>query len=307
MKNGLLFLLVISFVMLACLNPPHDNEYDPDNPNKAYLGGKTYRLDDTPLPQAQIRLMHESEVVDSTKSDVQGRFEFVNVDPGIYKVSAEAKYYKMVEFSPESLPAGAKDTFDIYFNEMFFNFEGEPIGAVNIPWWTLKAGDWQVVEDQSDPIFHTVPNVYQGDTAPGGNIAYCLTDQEFNNFFYSVAMKSEDISSMGWQMGIYFRYVDDNNYYRFRLTDHAATIVVNKVVDGNATVLFTDSSLVNKNTWYRLSVTCMGSEITCRLLGGGLNITKVITDDQFYRGKLGILTINQALIHFDDIVIRTIK
>lgn len=305
MRKFLTFIPILLLSTMSCLNPERDNPYDPNNPGKVYLGGTVYGINHHSIDGAAIKLIQDSDIVEETQSDGDGWYEFTGVDPGIYRLIAEFHLYTPLDIYPVDLPAWAEiDTFDLYFQEIFFDFENDPIGSQNIPMWTVQAGDWRVIQDTSGPAFHTVPNVYEAEIATGA--AYCLTDYELYDFFCEVSMKAEDINPAGWQMGIYFRYLNPNNYYRLRISDLGPhTIVINKVVGGDNTTLFTDASPINKNTWYKIRVSCLQKSITCTVSDGqGLDITKVIMDNDFDHGKIGILSINPGLIHFDDVKIR---
>ena len=305
MRKFLTFIPILLLSTLSCLNPGRDNPNDPENEDMAYLGGTDIGIDDNPIFGASIKLLQDDHIVEETQSDEEGWYEFVGVEPGNYDLIAEAHLYTTVDIHGVHLPEGGwNDTFDLYFKEIFFDFENVPVGSQNIPMWTVQAGDWRVIQDTSGPAFHTVPNVYEAEIATGA--AYCLTDYKLYDFFCEVSMKAEDINPAGWQMGIYFRYLDPNNYYRLRISDLGPhTIVINKVVGGNNTTLFTDASPINKNTWYEIRVSCLQESITCTVSDGqGLDITEVIMDNDLDHGKIGMLMINPGLIHFDDVKIR---
>jgi len=300
MKNGLLFLLVISFVMLACLNPPHDNEYDPDNPNKAYLGGKTYRLDDTPLPQAQIRLMHESEVLDSTKSDDQGRFKFTDIDPGIYKIIAEANYYKSVEFYPESLPAGTEnDSFDIYFYEIHFDFENEASGTQEPNGFQIISGDWKIKEDQSGE--HSKPNVYNGVNTTT-DTALTIIKEGLNDFWFNCKLKVMPLARYHWDVGTVLRYQDKDNYYLLKICPCGKIQLIKKLA-GVESLIGSADHPIKDSTWYSVAVDFSDSNIQIFLND---SIMLYVSDNAISSGKIGLWLNNPeniVSVNFDDITI----
>ncbi|MBN1128382.1 MAG: hypothetical protein JXA71_05315 [Chitinispirillaceae bacterium] len=299
MKVPVLILLLQVCFILSCLNPPRDNVFDPLNPDKGYLSGKTCTVDSTLLPGTLVKLVHKDRVTNSVTSGGDGRFEFSKADPGIYTVVAEAAYHTSVEFFPESLSAGDDDILDVYFHEMAYDFEIDNIGTAFIPGWSLPAGIWQVAEDLSDTLSHTVPHIYQGTTA--GGEACCLTDKEFRDFIFRVRMKS---NSGNPSMGIYFRYVDTNNYYRL-LLDAAGVAFVSRVVGGTSTDLFVQSIAFDKNIWYTMTVECRDSLLTFRVTGGSLNVGTAVVDSAFTQGRLGILASQNGTVYSDDIIIRT--
>lgn len=309
----LFFLPILCLFLVVCLKPTRDNEYDPENPDKVYFGGSTHEQSGLELQGAHIGLILDDEIVDSTKSDENGWFEFSEITPDIYKIVARARYYiHSLEFYPESLPAGTEiDTFDLYFDasEMFFDFEADAPGTEDVPELTVRTGNWWIDPDPSGSAFHTVPNVYKGKITGSSNRAICLTDQEYENFFFEVSMKSEESNlNNDWQMGIYFRYIDQDNHYRFRISGAPTHIVLNKVVDGAPTELLAINIPISKNTWYKLGVEFIGSTLKFRLADEqNVIIDDQIDDDSIKKGKLGIVIINPGIIYFDDIVVRTIE
>lgn len=301
MKDRILILLLQVCLFMACLNPPHDNVFDPLNPDKGHLSGKTCTVDSTPLPGALLKLVRQGNVTASLTSGSGGLFSFSDVDPGIYTVTAEAAYHSPVEFFPESLSAGCRSVLDIYFSEMKYDFEIDPAGTAFIPGWNVQAGTWQVAVDSSDMPLHTVPHVFQG-TISGAGACCCLTDREFGDLFFSVRMKSEIGNP---SMGIYFRYVDTNNFYRVLIDPRGtSTVAVNKMAGGTSTDLSVQNPTVDKNVWYTLTLECRGSDFTYRITGGSLNSGTTLSDSAFPRGKMGILVIPNGTVHFDDIIIR---
>ena len=299
------FISVFLLLLTVCLEPPRDNLYDPLNPDKVNLGGTTYRHDGSRLPEVSIRLIQRDSLVEEAVSGSDGWFEFSDIDPGIYKLVAKPTeyYYMPVEFLSESLSAGTDTILDIHFSHMVFDFESEPVGTREIPEWTVQTGWWQVVEDTSHGPLHSVPNVFRGyvpDTIIG--VALCLTNQPLNNFFYEVMMKSDDVSPLGWQMGMVFRYQNEHNFYRVRITETSPNrLVINKVVDDNVTVLYMDDPPIARNVWYKMTVECVGTEITFKLQGHNVDIVQIMNDPSLDHGKLGMLIINPGAVHFDDI------
>ncbi|NOR17986.1 hypothetical protein GQ543_09830 [candidate division WOR-3 bacterium] len=94
MKKLFLFLLIISFVILACLEPEHDNRYDPENLNKAYLGGTVYGFDGLPIQGAIVKLKRDAIIIREVASDDNGWYEFTGLVPDVYHLIAEAGYYR---------------------------------------------------------------------------------------------------------------------------------------------------------------------------------------------------------------------
>jgi len=92
MKKWLVF-PVLCILFIVCIKPERDNEYDPNNLNKAYLEGNVYGFDGMPLQDARISLLNADSsdtLIEDTDND--GWYEFIDVDPGIYAIIAEYGY-----------------------------------------------------------------------------------------------------------------------------------------------------------------------------------------------------------------------
>jgi hypothetical protein len=148
MKKLFLFLLIISFVILACLEPEHDNPYDPENLNKAYLGGTVYGFDGLPIQGAIVKLKRDAIIFREVASDDNGWYEFTGLVPDVYHLIAEAGYYRpLYMYDIDIAPGSNNDSFDLYFQEIYFDFEGEPVGNfwldVKIKILSTNMGNWE--------------------------------------------------------------------------------------------------------------------------------------------------------------------
>ena len=127
MNKFLIFIPILLLSTLSCLNPGRDNPYDPENEDMAYLGGAIFGIDDNAILGATIKLLQDDHIVEQTQSDEAGWYEFTGVEPGNYDLIAEVHLYTTVDIHGVHLPEGAwNDTFDLYFKEIFFDFEDEP-------------------------------------------------------------------------------------------------------------------------------------------------------------------------------------
>ncbi len=101
-------------------------------------------------------------------------------------------------------------------------------------------------------------------------------------------------------IGILFRYVDENNYYRFLLSSQRKTILVDKRVNGK----FTTIARYGEEEWQyaRFSATiAVYAEDIKVYLNDSLFFD--IEDSQFDKGKIGLTSISNLGSFFDDITV----
>ncbi len=292
----LFFLPIICFLLLVCLKPERDNEYDPNNPNKAHLAGKVYNSFDNNLPvvNAEITLTsEEGGSSENTLTDEHGWYEFARIDPGIYKINANAGYL-MKELFPESLPAGAEnDSFDLYFHEAFWDFENEPLNTDEPLGFTAVAGAWSVIDDPDQG------HVYNGNTL-GTGLAIAITDVVVNDFYYESMIKVDTSAGNTFVAGILFRYHDDQNYYVVTLfVDHIKLI---ESSSGAWTTIDTALRGFSHNRWYTLSVDCSGDHIKVFIDNETTPVFDV-HNGTFADGRVGLFAEDNPSVSFDDIYI----
>jgi len=288
------FLLpIICFLLLVCLKPEHDNEYDPNNPNKAYLEGNVYGFDSFPVRNAKVALTYDDSNFIEQYSDNEGWYSFDRVDPGIYKIVAHGEYYKFFEYYPESLSAGASDTFDIYFYEAFWDFENEPLNTHEPLGFSAVAGAWSVIDN------HDQGHVYNGIT-PGTGLAVAITDVVVNDFYYESMIKVDTSSGNTFVAGILFRYRDDQNFYVvIFFTDHIKLIESHL---GTWTIIDTKWRGFSLNHWHTLSVDCSGDHIQV-FIGNETTPLFDVHNGTFADGRVGLFAENNSSVSFDDIYI----
>lgn len=283
--------------MVSCLKPPRDNEFDPNNPDKAYLSGRTY-CPEGPLSTIVNLIKSDTIIYLTDTSGGSGFYEFKKIDPGIYKILARAPYYKPVEIYPESLPAGTEnDTFDIYLCEMYFNFDDEAVGTQEPFGFIRKTGNWQVVEDNQEPGKHTVPNVYNCDDSLG----VALFNKPVANFYLSAIFKISVMTMPYWKTGFLLRYQNENNYYVISID--SANMALLKIINGTPQMppIGVVAYSFSKDTWYYLEADVYDNHFRIKL-----NYEEMIVadDNTFSEGSVGFWVFNNPGHHtsvdFDD-------
>jgi len=259
MRRIFLSATIVLLAAVTCIEPDRDGPYDPNNPNKPSLYGYTRTYDWSPLPGASVELRQGGDVKYSTQSDNEAWFEFVDIDPGIYQLYAEAEYYAP-EVETLYLCAGCKDTIDVQFEELYFNFDDETPGTQE-PFGFLRVyGSWQIQEDNTAGDEHSLPNVYNavhhGSTDP---FALSLFRDTLRGFWLSINVKVLT-SASDWYAGLVLRYQNENNYYLVQFNPNGLALM--KMRDGVLSQLAsTTSHTFASNVWYHVSTYMEGEKI----------------------------------------------
>lgn len=290
-----IFILIIIILMVACLNPKRDNEFDPNNPDKAYLTG----IIDSPygkVKKAKVKLLTlDHELYDSTFSDLEGWYQFSDIDPGIYKIMAFAPYYLPAEYYPESLPAGISDTVDLYFSTMIFNFDNDTVGTIEPFDFMRVTGNWKVQNDISAP---SQPNVYNCFSQRG----LVLYNQTVESFAIGIEFKFNAPPDSFSHVGVVLRLQDSLNYYTVSVSKEMLFFC--KVVNGVLIIIENAPVFVAHNQWYDLWVDVCDTQFKV-YFNEELKIEKA--DGTFGEGKTGLLIeragVNLLSVNFDNVII----
>jgi len=252
----------VLLVTLACLEPPRDNPYDPNNPDKGYLAGTAYDHNGDFLEGAMVKLKIGDIDEYSTQTDFQGNYEFAEVDPGLYTLVAEAQYYSTLYFEDVEIKSYThNDTFNLYFQELYFNFENEQSGTAEPFGFRQLFGTWQVQEDHGEPAQHSIPMVYGAVNNPMSTFyAMSVLRDTLTDFWFGANIKVLGSSASSWRTGIALRYQDANNYYLVQFTTNSLSLV--KVRDSSPLPMgIIDTLSFSTDMWYYLSAHLYGSTI----------------------------------------------
>jgi hypothetical protein len=294
-KNSSVLLLLF---FTACLNGPHDNRYDPLNPDKATISGYVWVFDSTILNDAVISLMQKGDVIETDTSDDLGYFNIANIDPGIYTVRMKGRYYKPIELSPESLWAGTCKIFSITANSFFF--EEDQDGTTEPYSFRVMNGNWQVADDFTEPNFHTTPHVYRGVYHDTGGFSLAVCEKNIKNFFVQTSLIVSRASSTGWKAGIVFRYRDDRNYYLLQIDSDTARFY--KVLADSWILKDKREEKFSTDVWSTISIRCMNEQTLCYVND---NFQFTVLDSSFANGGVGFWVSNRfpgetTAVNFDD-------
>lgn len=294
------FLLILFFT--TCLEPPRENPNDPYN--QAYFAGTAYDHDSNPLEGARVKLKCNDVIKDETMTNSSGWYEFPQVTACTYTVIAEAEYYTTLYYDGVYIPKSSHiDTFNLYFDELHFDFDNEAPHTQEPFGFATLFGTWQV---QEDPNAHSAPNVYNAiHTASSAPFALSVLRDTVEDFWFSAKIKVLSGSST-WNAGLALRYQDENNYYLVQFMPTGLSLM--KIQNGIPTQLaIAGTYTFTPNTWYRVSANVYDTHIEVYLDYDEL----FEVDDNsspFYIGTAG-LWINtseptgSATAHFDDVYI----
>lgn len=262
MKKFAMTAWVILLVTMACLEPPRDNPYDPNNPEKGYLAGTAYDHNGDFLEGALVMLKIGEFEKYSTQTDFQGNYEFAEVDPGLYTLVAEAQYYSILYFEDVEIKSyTSNDSFDLDFNALYYNFESEQVGTVEPYGFRHIIGTWQVQQDYAEPAQHSTPMVYSAtNSASSATYSLVVLQDTLDDFWIGVNIKILGSSGSAWRAGLILRYQDANNYYLIQFTTSAFSLV--KVRDGSPLPMaMVDTLAFSADTWYYVAAQLTGNEI----------------------------------------------
>lgn len=297
MKKFIILGLGIVLILISCLKPARDNPFDPDNPQKANLTGYILSADGK-VGEARIILKYygynDNKVYAETTADNEGKYEFLEVDPGIYRILAFAPHYLTGGYFPESLPAGMSDTVNLYLPGMIFDFDDVPIGTKEPYNFKVTFGNWMVKSENNAP---SPPNVYNCNDTLG----LSLYNKIMDNCCISIELMIKNLPPSG-KAGIVLRFTDHLNYYLVAISKD--TLSFGKFVDGIYDPLGSAPNSINANEWYNLFVESSGEYFKI-YFNGEMKIDE--TDEEFSEGKFGALIYGEDNIPsdvcFDDVKI----
>jgi hypothetical protein len=253
---------LVLLATLACLEPPRDNPYDPNNPDKGYLAGTAYDHNGDFLEGAMVKLRIGDVDEYTTQTDFQGNYEFAEVDPGLYTLVAEAQYYSTLYFEEVEIKSYThEDSFNLYFQELYFNFESEQVGTVEPFGFRRLTGTWQIQEDHGEPAQHTVPMVYAAtNITTSSDYSLAVVRDTLDDFLVGANIKVLGSSGWAWRTGLVLRYQDANNYYLVQFTTSSISLV--KIRDGSPLPLaIADTLNFAADTWYYIAAQLYGNNI----------------------------------------------
>lgn len=303
LRFPLIALTVFVLPLISCLDAPHDNIYDPENPNKAYFSLNVYELGSFPFKGAVVNLMQENEIIKSDTTDDEGFAFFEEIDPGVYYMNTTVNHYKAAVQGPESLWAGAY----LEYNRMellTLHFEDDLLGIPSPYRFITHSGDWAVTEYAQEPQEHSTPHVYQGnDSSLSGN-ALALCEPETQYFLFSAKLRVLSPDN-AWSAGVVFRFQDEHNYYALTLSPD--TTCCYYLMNGQQTYVRTIERESKADEWHTIKIERREGELVARISINNAVLFSLY-DNIFAGGQVGLIVSNNdspdtVAINFDDVTL----
>lgn len=298
-----IFSTLLILTSVVCIEAPHDNTYDPKNPDRAYLSAFVHELGSYPMEAATVSLTQDNVVVYSDTSDPAGMIEFREIRPGVYDLNAQALHYSTVTMPGESLWAGMQIE-SLIIELKTLDFEDEIVGTSSPYNYETLTGSWFITEDYAQPEIHSAPRVYGGRNNIGDKaISLCWAEAE--SFLFDANIKVDTSADTGWRAGFVIRYHDASNHYMITLTSD--TIYCDMVLNGQMTRILTKIQESTPGVWQKFRIERPDAWIFIRVsLDGELVFT--IYDNYLSSGKVGLLVYNEEELgvttaYFDDVAL----
>ncbi len=128
----------------------------------------------------------------------------------------------------------------------------------------------------------------------------CTWERSWTDVIVTATMGNDDDD---W-MGILFRYQDDDNYYRFAMSNQESRRILVLKHDGEYTVLFQDDVAFTPGHAYQVQVSAVGSRLTVSIDG---EEWRSVTDDTLSSGGIGLYTRGSDAAWFDDLSVQEVQ
>ncbi|HTJ36081.1 MAG TPA: family 16 glycoside hydrolase [Dactylosporangium sp.] len=166
------------------------------------------------------------------------------------------------------------------------NFEDGSTSA-----WSKSGGTWTVVTDGS--------KVLQQSNATTNNARFFAGDSNWTDYTVQARVKPLSLGSGGFA-GLLARASGATTFYRLALLPGNA-VQLQAVNSGSVTVLASASRTVSTGTWYTLSLTVKGTQISAAVDGTAVGSG---TSSVVAKGRIGLQTA-YSTAGFDDVVVTT--
>jgi hypothetical protein len=171
------------------------------------------------------------------------------------------------------------------------NFESYPVGSVPPAPWTVGSGTWDILNDPTR-VAHTV--------APGVIYTNVAGSANWTDYKVTAAVKAP---TTGYAK-VVARYQNPTYMYVCGI-ENGNTLFLGKYYGGTWYSLATADYAYNATTWYGITLTVMGTQLTCTVNDGLGHIQTVSTSASYFTaGPAGF--IGSAGAEFDTIKVTTV-
>ncbi|HWA73260.1 MAG TPA: hypothetical protein VG937_13020 [Polyangiaceae bacterium] len=164
-------------------------------------------------------------------------------------------------------------------------------------WTPSTSGDWSVVTDGT--------LVYRQNTVENSLRAVSVGSAAWQNQAVQARVKVLSFggtsTSSSYFVGVYARYVDENNHYYIALRSDGRISIRRKVAGSNSSIgsAITPGDLITTGKWYTVKLEVSGTTLKAYIDGV---LYDTVTDTSFASGKAGLGTNNASAV-FDDFVV----
>jgi len=160
-------------------------------------------------------------------------------------------------------------------------------------------GSWAVTSAASAP---SSPNVYKLASVAGNPSGLtglaAVPGFDYDDFTFETKVRALTGSPANWQVGIYFRYHDKNNYYRASFD--SSNLYLDKKAAGAESSLDSKVKTFLPNTWYTLKVVASDNSFEI-YINDILELSATDDDSSFSKGRFALLGMNSVHAQFDDL------
>lgn len=183
----------------------------------------------------------------------------------------------------------------ILFSDTFWDGNMADWTTVDANGATDGPSNWSVVLDGSNYMLRQNSNIY---LLPQREGTYAYTgDDSWTDYHLDVDILPNDNDSFF----VMFRYVNDDNYYRFIINEQNKFRRLEKKIEGTFTTIAEDTaSGYTQGTWQNVHIAIIGNQIQIRF---NYELLFSITDDSLSSGKIAIGTEGSINCRFDNILV----
>lgn len=169
--------------------------------------------------------------------------------------------------------------------------DAAPIGI------TLNRGGWEVAATSTAPSPARALAAARAETAVAGITSLLMLPADVQgDGNLKAGIMVPPGSAIGWRAGLAFRGRDIENLYRY--TFGATTVSLERIQNGTATTIWSQTLPSTLGTWYILEVIATGASIELKRNGATL---ATVTDTTFRQGDMSLIAQGGALPWFDDV------
>jgi hypothetical protein len=173
-------------------------------------------------------------------------------------------------------------------------------------WATVDQGElsrpsnWEIRTSGTRNYLEQNSDIYSDNTAQLGTFAAYNNGAAWQDVGIDLEMNSTDDDGIG----VMFRVVDSDNYYRLNWNHQNGTRRLEVIEDGVLTVLAEESALFDLNHWYQVSIQAIGDNLTVFIDG---ELVFNVSDNTHSTGTMALYSWNNDRAKFDNVIVRDLR